>query len=223
MVAVTKEMWRRWLHRVGYVATVIVLLELLLILAVSINGLIRDGRIRADWKEGSRTRSGPLVAPDTRYRPDELDLLAAVPPLPRGPGVGARFAVIPYLLGSWFAIGVSLHPGEVRATGVLVAFDGGGRPRYRATFSLPVADLEGFLGRLEARTNGWPGDGRGCLDGTAMAFELRTAKGVTSGTGNAACSPHYRQVGALALGLVSSALPIADRPVDGTWYPAAPR
>lgn len=223
MAAGAGKPWLRWLHRIGYVATAIVLAELAFVAVLSVGSWLDRQRSRARQMEETRTRSGPLVAVGRYVQPDERDLLSPLPPLPPAPAIGARFAAMPYLHDTWYAISVSLRPGEGRATGVLVAFDAGGAPKYKAGFSLPAADMQGFVARLDARTAGWPGDAQTCLDGTGMAFELRTVRGVSSGSGNAGCTAHYRAVGALALGLVSTVLPAAGRPVDGEWYPATPR
>jgi len=220
MAAGGSRAWLRWLHRIGYVTTALVLIELLLIAGLALHAWGAERHARALAREETRTRAGPIAVPAVRYRPDAIDLLATVPPLPAGAGQGARFAISPYLSGRWFAVALSVQPGAAQARGALVGVDGEGRVRYRIGFALPAADARRFLARLEALVDKWPGDASRCLDGTGLAFELRSAAGVSSGEGNAGCNDHYRRIGGLVLGLVGPLVPAEDRPASGEWYPA---
>jgi hypothetical protein len=212
-----------WLHRIGYVTTAIVAAELLGLGVLSIHLWKEDRKRLVYAMEQTRTHQGPIVAQDIRYRPDELDLLATLPPLKTN---SLRFIAMPSLRGSWFALAISVPPHGNRAEGVLKVFahpDGRQEMlivKKTITFSMSKPSANRLLLDVERMTHNWRGERLGCLDGTGVAFELSARNGVTSGGGNSACSYHYGALSLLVQESVRHLLPVYERPIGEDWRPA---
>ena len=218
----------KWLHRFGYLTTIIVLLELVgagILFSIEWRRYLE---MRARSMEASRTHAGPFKPGPFYYQPDERDLYASLPPLEALNKNGLRFVAAPGLRDSWFAYALTAPPGWDRAQGELRIFphpedDGAKLETGRLIrFSMPRPDAEKLLNEFKQLTDGFEGEVTHCLDGTGVNFELVTADGVTSGGGNAACSDHYGQLSTLVLSSVRRIIPEDLRPVNHSWRPAQP-
>lgn len=211
-----------WLHRIGYVTTAIVAAELVGLGVLCVGLWNADRKYLAYSLEQTRTHQGPLIAQDIRFRPDEFDLLATIPPLNAR---SLRFVATPALRDTWFAFAISVPPNGDQAKGILKLFahpDGQQealRIKRVVDFSMPKPAADRLLLDIDRMTDGWKGDRLGCIDGTGVAFELSISGKVTSGRGNSACSDHY---GAVSLRIQKSISQLASddgRPIGKDWRP----
>jgi hypothetical protein len=191
---------KTWLHRIGYVTTVIVLAEAGF-LGYSAYGESKGSmRLEAVSRQKTRTLEAPLSSPR------ELDALAQAASLSDTSGDGIRFVAMPSFYGRWYVVAVHLPAGSDQAQGVAAVLqlpdrgqaDGSSarhplKPVRRETFLVPKADYASIMQRVDALTDGWEGDPKAlsCFDGTPVAFERVRAKRITSGAGNESCSDHY--------------------------------
>lgn len=211
---------RKWLHRIGYVTTVVVALQLIVIGCFAAREWPEARRRHRYALELTRTHSGGLRPDTVRFRPDELDLLGTLPG--SGPANEFRFVAMPSLRGSSFAYSLAQRSATEPASGILNIF-----PRKLETdrfeetqtvrFTLPAASARIFLDRVASLTTDWKGEDSGCLDGTGVAFELKINGNVTSGRGNAACSEHYGELSLQALKPVARLIPTELRPAGKSW------
>ncbi|QTH22611.1 hypothetical protein HRJ34_03550 [Rhizorhabdus wittichii] len=213
-----------WLHRIGYFTTAIVAAELLGLMVLSLYFWNEDRKHLAVAMELTRTHDGPIVVKGSRsYRPDDLDLLATLPPLQMN---SLHFIALPSLRDSWFALALTVPAHGDRARGVVNIFAHPDGPQEELimvktiSFSMAKSSASRLILDVEAMTENWKGERVGCLDGTGVAFELWTRKGVTSGNGNAACSDHYGALSELVRKSVQHLIPPAERPIGSDWRPA---
>jgi hypothetical protein len=219
----------KWLHRVGYATTIVVVAELIGLSVLALYAWKED-RKRLAWQmEGTRTRSGPFKSENYGFRPSESDLFATLPPARSLHKNGLRFVAAPSLRDPWFAYAVMVPPGASRAEGILRIFP---HPSSESAdlgsggsikFTMPAPAAYRLLHDIEHLTQDFAGERLGCLDGTGVGFELVTAEGVTSGGGNSACSAHYGELSALVLNSVRRLIPVDVRPEGTDWRPLRER
>lgn len=189
---------KTWLHRIGYVTTVIVLAEATFIGYRLFDTWRQNEHRAAIAREETRTHEGPLNDPYA------VAALARTPPVSEMSGDGFRFVVMPSFYEYWYVVSVHLADGSDQAQGVfeLVQPERKGddsSDKFQLnylplqTFIVPKADYAATMKRIDALSDGWPGDshGFGCFDGTPVAFERVRAKRITSGAGNESCSARY--------------------------------
>ena len=212
----------KWLHRVGYVMTLIVAVGLMLLSIPLFRLWQHDREWLAAARERTRTHQGPIIAdtnPD-RYRPDEFDVVSTLPAL-RGDGL--RFVAMPSLRGRWYAISVSTISNADRATGMIRVFSrsdnerGDMALRDTINFWMRPQAVEQLVADAASLTNNWGGERTPCFDGTGVAFELSRSGSITSGMGNSACSEHYGQLSQIVLQRFETLIPIEERPTDVNW------
>jgi hypothetical protein len=217
--------WLRVLHRVGYVTTALVLLEILFVAFLATRGWLHERQIRSAQIEDSRTHEGPLrAADDDIVRAGATYLFAQLPPLAALHGDGLRFLAMPSFNRSHFAVVIYLpKPDAKEAEGVLSRFDSQNNyaPLGKRRFRLPVSTYRSLATKMDKLTDDWPGDSGFCLDGTPTAFERVRGRRVTSGIGN--CDQHYEQVGSLMWNYLQQFAPGEDVPSRGDWEPAEKR
>jgi hypothetical protein len=190
----------KWLHRFGYVATVIILLELVLISYSAIGEWWRWRGIRAELIEQTRTHESPLPAVE---HDNVAKLLRPLPALNALNGNGLRFAAMPYFGGVIHALTLSHAEGPGPAEGFIAVttLQEGKNMVHIQRFTVPQADYSHFTTQFDRLTDGWSGAGDGvCLDGTEIAFERVRGTRTTSGRGN--CEAHYNEVRLLVQRLV---------------------
>lgn len=211
--------WLIWLHRLGYLTTAIVIIELAFIGYVGGREWLRHREWTAKLIERSRTHETRLQEDDEPYvRGSAVELLATLPPLETLHGDGLRFVAMPSFGISDYALAVSLSSGAAYATGVLLVIDKTNERRTAATrqFRIPSAAYQRLVADLDSLTDGWPGDSNQCLDGSPAAFERVRGARITSGIGN--CGPHYARVKLLVLNAIRRFAPGADLPTEDDWH-----
>ena len=213
-----KERWR-WLHRLGYVTTLIVFLQIVGVGVASFLHWQRDRERTAELVEESRTQEGPVQEGDGQWvRGSAVRELALLPPLHALQGNGLRFVVMPSF-SEWYSLALSIEPRAERTAGVLIVSKySDGEPGQRSTrrFTVPRAEFLKAMSEFDRLTDHWEGDANLCLDGAPMAFERVRAARITSGVGN--CSPHYDRLRAMMLQTVRRFAPDDDLPIDLNWH-----
>jgi hypothetical protein len=214
----------KWLHRFGYVTTIIVVAELIGLGALGLYAWRKD-RERLAWAtEQTRTRRGPLNSKDYGVRPSLNDLIATIPMGSLSQN-GLRFIAAPSMRDPWFAYAITVPLGAKRAEGILRIFP---HPSYESSelgtgrsvkFTMSSAAANRLLRDFEHLTKDFGGERQNCVDGTNVGFELVTADGVTSGSGNSACSAHYGELSQVVLNSVRQLIPEQVRPTGSDWRP----
>lgn len=220
MVQGSDRRWLRWLHRVGYLTTALILVQLIFVAVVAGRGWLRDREMRASLVEESRTHETPLLPTGDRYvRGGAIERLGKMTPLADLHGDGFRFVAMPSFGTTEYGVVLSLPlPDADHATGVLTTFakSGKGLVQHR-TFNIPADEYRKLTSQIDNLTDGWPGNGDDlCLDGTPAAFERVRGTRITSGVGN--CSKHYEQLKALVLAPVRRFAPGNDLPTENDWH-----
>ena len=214
--------WLLWLHRIGYVTTALIVVELLWIAFLFTHGWLHEREMRAGQIEATRTHEERLLPNGDRYVQGEaIDLLGKLPALNGFHGDGLRFVAMPSFNRSHFAVAVFMpRPAADQAQGVLLRFDwqNNGAPLGQRQFHMPAAAYRSLVTKMDKLTDGWPGNPGLCLDGTPTAFERVRGKRVTSGIGN--CDEHYEQVGLLMWNYLRRFAPGDDLPTRGDWEPS---
>ena len=204
-----------WLHRIGYVAT------LLIVVGLAWLGWNALGH-RAEPRLG--THLGPL--PPAEPGPSHDSELFARLPAPRDlAGNGYRYFARPQQRDEWFALALWSPPGASSAQGVLGIFrrtDQGLVPAETRRFTAPAGAYAAFTGAVDRLTDGWPGDPKPCGDGLAIAFERIRGARVTSGRGNASCLHHYHELNRLTLDFLRQSAGQQLPAVDDGWWLRAP-
>lgn len=208
------------IHIVGYVTTVIVLIELAGVGYLSWSSWSRSEQIRARIQESTRTHDRALGAvgiPEAdaakSYRP--------VRPPPDASSDVLGFVFMPSFSG-WHAASIQLPTGATVAHGAIVFVQHSDQtrrltPSQVETFTVPRADYLAAARQIDSLTDGWPGSSdEDCFDGTLVAFERVKAGRVTSGTGNASCDAHYAALTQIMEPLLKRFGPAAPAPPSGT-------
>lgn len=204
----------------GYVTTVLILLQLLLIGFLFTRSWLHERQMRAARIEETRTHETPLLP--TSYRRSAIELLNTLPSLKSLRGDGLRFVAMPSFGTYHYAIAISLSPGATEAQGVLKAFDSRSwspvseRTVSERTFAMPAQAYRSLVRKMDKMTDGWPGEATYCLDGSPMAFERVRGQRVTSGIGN--CSEHYERLELLMLNYIRRFAPGNDLPTKSDWH-----
>ncbi len=208
-----------WLHRVGYVATALILAEIVFIAVMAGRGWLRDREMWARVIEESRTHETALLPTDDRYvRGGAIELLRKLTPLSALNGNGLRFVALPSFGTTEYGVVLSLPSGAAQAAGVLTVTKRDGRETIqRREFVVPADAYHSLMVKIDKLTDGWPGDANDfCLDGTPAAFERVRGTRITSGVGN--CSDHYKALKTLTLTAVRRFAPGDDLPTEGDWH-----
>jgi hypothetical protein len=191
------------------VIAIATLIAIVLVLAFSWFQMVEAKRAAF---ERTRTHSGPLKI---QYS-DMQNLLASLPSFKALSPQGLRFVAMPFS-HRWYAFALTTQSPSSLATGELVIFQFADDPNESITrrtirFTAPRVQALRLLTKFERITRSFPGDVEQCTDGTSVAFEFVSGGQISSGSGNAACSAHYRQVSALIADAVGNLLPPPERP-----------
>jgi hypothetical protein len=100
-----------------------------------------------------------------------------------------QFVVMPSFGPRWFAVSIAEVNGKGVGEAIIETRDMGHFDRRM--FEMPASDLHRFLGRWDALTDGYSGEGRVFTDGNPLAFERRRGNRVTSGDDWAIGLPSY--------------------------------
>ncbi len=214
-----RRRWLRWLHRIGYVTTALIVVQLLAIGYFGTRGWLEERELRAARIAETRTNEGPLQPTDDRWvRASAIYLLERLPPLEALNGDGIRFVAMPSFNSSHFAVAISLpDPAAAEAQGVLSTFAAQEKyaPLSERQFRMPATAYRSLAARFDELTDGWPGHWSMCLDGNPVAFERVRGRRITSGSGN--CHSHYDQVSELIWVYLRRFVPGDDLPTRGDW------
>jgi hypothetical protein len=216
--------WLRLLHRVGYVTTALVVVELLGISFLATRAWLQDREMRASLVEDSRTHDGPVRADDDIIRRSAAYLFSQLPTLSALHGDGLRFVAMPSFNQAHFAVAIYMPSPQAKdAEGVLLRFDQQNNyaPLGQRLFRMPAAAFRSLAVRMDKLTDGWPGSSDECLDGTPAAFERVRGRRVTSGVGG--CGQHYEDVARLNWNYLKRFAPGPDLPTRGDWEPEPKR
>ncbi len=193
---------RKTIHVVGYVTTVIVLVEMAGLGYASWTLWISSATSRARLREWTRTHDRALSAAN-RSEAAAAESYRPVRPDTVGTDDALGFVFMPSF-STWLSAGIRLPPGASTAQGEVVLVrreerrdDATFRPIYSRVlpFAVPRASYLLAAQQIDRLTGGWKGSARDpCYDGVPVAFERTRAWRITSGIGNAACDPHYAAV-----------------------------
>jgi hypothetical protein len=210
--------WCRWLHRIGYVTTALILAQMLVVGFLLSREWLRKRDMRAALVEESRTHETPLLPSSERYeRRNAIEVLKTLPPLTSLNSDGVRFAAMPSFGTYYYAIAISLPPTRLNAEGILKAFDlRSSRLVSQREFAVPREAYKSLVHAMDTMTDDWPGDTDLCVDGSPMPFERVRGRRVTSGVGN--CSEHYARLELLVLTYVRRFAPGPDLPTENDWH-----
>jgi hypothetical protein len=211
--------WLIWLHRLGYLTTAIIVIELGIVGSVLGREWLRNRELHAKLVDNSRTQETPVREGDDPYvRGSAVKLFSKLPPLRSLHGDGLRFVAMPSFGTSDYALTVSLPSGAPYASGTLIVVNKTDESRTASTreFRVPSPAYQQLVAELDRLTDGWPGDDDQCLDGAPAAFERVRGARITSGIGN--CSPHYDRVKLVVLNATRRFAPGFDLPTEDDWH-----
>lgn len=216
-----RSTWQKWLHRVGYVATALILAELILIAAVAGKAGLDSRQIRANMVEKSRTHDGALLPTgDSWVQSRAVELLRQLTPIKALHGEAIRFIAMPSFGSAEYGVVLWLPQSDPsQASGIFTTF---AKQNNRAAvthrdFIMPATAYRSLMSQIDKLTDDWPGDADdACLDGSPAAFERVRGKRVTSGIGN--CNDHYERLKTLMLAAVRRYAPGDDLPTENDWH-----
>lgn len=213
--------WLLWLQRIGYVTTALVVVVGLTIAFLVTREWLHDRKMVAAAVEESRTQQNPIrTRKDDILRGSAAFLLGKLPSLDALHGDGFRFVAMPSFNRSHFAVAIFMpKPNADAARGVVSLFDGQNdyAPLSQRQFQMPAAAYRSLAAKLDAMTDGWPGDSTMNLDGTPAAFERVRGRRVTSGIGN---NDHYDRVAKLVWNYLNRFAAGKDLPTRDDWEPS---
>ena len=202
----------RWLHRIGYLCTLLVIVELVWAGTLAGTYWWRDYERRADSRAHSRVHSGTLLSNPAAIDADSgaISRLAAVAPLTALGPDSVRLGVEPALRNYAYALAMRRH-GPV-ADGLVILFDrreDGTEDRVAYRFQAPVTEYDQVMAQFDAITDAYPGGDTLCTDGVQYAFERRQGAHMTSGTSVSTCDRTYERAADLLTGFARRFAPLS--------------
>jgi len=192
----------RWLHRIGYLCTLLVAIEI--VWAGTLMGAAwwRDRERRADVRAHSRVHRGELLTDLTAIDPSSgaisrLGALASMAIL--GPDA-VRLGVDP--ASSDYAYALAMRRRGAVAEGLVVVFERRAddtEDQKTYSFQVPVAEFNQVMSQFDSVTDGYSGGDRLCTDGVQYAFERRRGPLTTSGTSVSSCDRTYERAANILL------------------------
>jgi hypothetical protein len=186
----------RWLHRIGYLCTLLIAVEIVWAGTLIGTAWWHDRERGAYIRAHSRVHRGNLLTDPTAVDPSSgaisrLGVLASVAEL--GPN-SVRFGVDPAL--SDYAYSLAMRRRGVTAEGLVVVFERRAdstedRTVYR--FQVPAAEFNQVMAQFDTVLDGYAGGDRLCTDGVQYAFERRRGALTTSGTSVSSCDRTYER------------------------------
>jgi len=217
----------KWLHRIGYICTALIFAESLFIAYMLGASWLDRQRYVASVMRDTRTQDGAI--PNEGHngrRPNEtrpgypLDFanFASLPPLASLGGDGIRFSGHAALGLFGYALAIGGDGENVRGvlkTAVQFPEDTPMKVALK-DFTMPRAAYNKLAATIDTLADGYPGDTNMCLDGLEIKFERVRHSGIISGSGNGACSDHYKKISAVMLAVVRQ---YAGLDVGENWMP----
>lgn len=196
---VAARSWR-WLHRIGYVCTLLVLTQLIWAGTLLTKAWWRQRGQAAEMRAHSRVHSGLLLSDPNAIDQDNgaLVQLTALHPVSALGSQSVRLAVNPALSDQAYALALRRR-GE-KAEGVVIVFrhaPDGLDKRQAYHFQTSVAEFDQVMAQFDMVTDGYQGGDRLCTDGVEYAFERRSGPRVTSGTSVSSCDKTYERAAML--------------------------
>ncbi len=206
--------WLRYVHWFGYVASVIVILQLLFLGYLG----AQEWKRHEERREQTRMQQGPakdrlngIYADDT-----EIALLGKLPPSSSLDPDGLRLVAMPSFGDTNFAIWLRRTSQGGEGVMLMAPSLGDSGSVETIPLKLSTAAYNELTVRLDALASSWNGESRSWGDGTSIVFERVRNKSVTSGSGN---SPRfYGEVGALIFEAIRQTTPRLAR-FDNSWHP----
>jgi hypothetical protein len=218
--SVERSRWLRWLHRIGYATTALVVAELLLISFFATRTWLQAREVRAAQIESTRSHEAALQAKgDDIVLGSAAYLLRQLPPANALHGDGIRFVAMPSFNRAHVAVAIFMpQPDAAEAQGILLRFDEQKNyaPLSTRQFQMPAAAYRSLVAKMDKLGDGWPGDSGFWMDGTPTAFERVRGRRITSGLGN---SPHYEHVAILMWNYLHRFAPGDDLVTRSDWEP----
>ncbi len=208
----------KWVHRIGYVCTVLVVLELIGLAGLATAGWLRQRQWDARLMEESQTHDGPIR--ERKYGISAFETLAPLPSLASLESDGLRFAAMPGLGWYWYALSLGGKGDEVQGTLIITQRASKNNQDFASPttkhFTMPRAEYAHFMANIDMLTHAYRGDRGVCLDGIGVAFERARGARVISGEGNGGCSDYYRAIQTAVLPVVRQAAG-ADWQISSDW------
>ena len=212
----TQRPWLKYVHWFGYVASVLVVLQLLFLGYLGLQHLKRQDERRDDTRMHREPIERRLIR--ELYRGPELVLLRQLPPLSALGSDGFRAIISPSLNYDEFAI--ALHRTATGGEGVMiiVSRDPQHPSSEKVALKIPLEQYVQLTTRLDALALAWRGETDWWLDGLGVVFERVNREGVMSGAGN---SPNFHdKIAALIFDAIRPTSPQLARFNRG-WRPKA--
>ena len=207
--------WQTALHRLGYIATAIVIVEAIVLGIAIVPGLPKYLGRRAEMIEDSRTHKRPLYSFENPFL-DPPDFTNVMLPLNSVYPDGLRFFAAPSFGDLSYAVILRLPRGGTAAQGRFIVVNRANGGVTYANFSAPAADYLEMMREIDRLNDDWSGSVATCLDGTTLIFERVRGVRVTSGKGN--CEPHQIQTKQIVLSFIQRFSPGPDVPDGDNWF-----
>lgn len=216
--------WLRYVHWFGYLASVIVLLELIFLGYLAVAHWQRS----EDLREDTRMHTGPVEnrLADQYCGQDEIALLHRLPPLSALGTDGFRALLAPSFNATHFAIALRRTP--TGGEGVMIITPlatnthckpSAENPAQTIVIKLPLDRYDRLTAQLDQLASSWRGEASHWTDGTGVVFERVRRDGVSSGFGN---SPNfYGEIGAVIFDAIEPETPQLAQ-LDNSWHLKGP-
>ncbi len=213
--------WLRYVHWFGYLASIIVLLELIFLVYLA----VAEWRRSEDRRNDTRMHMGPVGhrLTDQYCGEDEIAQLRRLPPLSALGTDGFRALLGPSFNDTHFAIALRRTPTGGGGVMIMIPMSAdtpckssAESPAQTIVIKIPVDRYDRLTTQLDQIANSWRGEASWWADGTGVVFERVRRNGVTSGFGN---SPNfYGKIGALIFDAIEPTTPQLAR-LDSSWHP----
>ncbi len=204
--------WLKWLHRIGYVTTIIVLIQILGIATFITIQLLKDYKIQNALRKQSSTHERPLLVNDDS---NMSQLLRLLPSLDTLQGNGFRFVADPDWFHKDYALALYLPaPNGSRAKGVIIIKEGSNPSIKQHNFTIPANAYRTLVKNIDKKTDSWKGSTMIFFHYTTTAFERVRGKKVTSGIGQ---GYPYTEIQSLILTTLKEYAPNDDLPKNPDW------
>lgn len=216
--------WQVLLHRLGYLTTALIALQLCYVAFHLVKAETRDFRRDVAQIAESRTFAGPLspVEGDEWIRPHLIEHLGELKGLSELRPAGLRFVALPSFGRAEYALWLSLGDGDAQANGELRVIIRGEDNQTEVKFetldiSATRAEAAALFNEIDALTRNYAGQSDGvCVDGTAIGYERIAGQAIWSGGGN--CQRLYVKVRSLVLNFVRSNVKSPLLPTEDDWH-----
>jgi len=212
----------RWLHRIGYLTTGLVVLLALWAAYIALEFPLPGHK--QDW-DGNLVQQELEKASERFTRSGGDAVLAALPSRSEMAGSELRIVVMPSF-SDWFGVGL-YRRSDGTAAGILSRHQ---QPSWNPDDPLKPVEIGRYSFQISAeeyhRFHSWfdrwlrkygRDNGRyACLDGTPIAFERVQGSKIVSGMGN--CERHYELIKQYTLAFVKRHVPQAPLPADANWH-----